>query len=214
MKEIHKYVKNKDLQKRLKDVSGIGTEATRAGIIKELTDKGFLSEQKYLFPTESAYLLVSALPDDLTYPDSTAMREMVFEEIGKGSDNVSLDGFIKHQESFVAQLCRKAGSIAIKEAPSVKCPVCQKGILRKMRKKSDPDSVFWGYSNHPDCKTAFPDDNGEPQIIECPVCKKGILRKLKSDKGFFWGCGRHPECKTIFDDKDGRPVPKRKTARK
>lgn len=46
MKEIHKYVKNPDLKKKLKDVSGIGTEATRATIIKELVQRGFLSEEK------------------------------------------------------------------------------------------------------------------------------------------------------------------------
>ena len=39
MKEIHKYVKNEDLKKQLKDVSGIGTEATRATIIGELVSR-------------------------------------------------------------------------------------------------------------------------------------------------------------------------------
>lgn len=46
MKEIHKYVKNPELKKSLKDVSGIGTEATRATIIKELITRGFLQEEK------------------------------------------------------------------------------------------------------------------------------------------------------------------------
>ncbi|HEY3423953.1 MAG TPA: DNA topoisomerase 3, partial [Negativicutes bacterium] len=64
MKEIHKYVKNAELKKQLKDVSGIGTEATRATIIKELTTRAFLQEtKKYLYPTEAAYLLVDVLPD-------------------------------------------------------------------------------------------------------------------------------------------------------
>ena len=36
MKEIHKFVKNEELKKQLKAVSGIGTEATRANIIDEL----------------------------------------------------------------------------------------------------------------------------------------------------------------------------------
>nr|WP_252893797.1 DNA topoisomerase [Veillonella denticariosi] len=42
MKEIHKFVKNEDLKKQLKAVSGIGTEATRANIIDELISRGFM----------------------------------------------------------------------------------------------------------------------------------------------------------------------------
>ena len=41
MKEIAKFVKNEDLKKQLKAVSGIGTEATRANIIDELISRGF-----------------------------------------------------------------------------------------------------------------------------------------------------------------------------
>ena len=65
MKEIHKFVKNEDLKKQLKAVSGIGTEATRATIIEELISRGFMKEtgkKKILTPTENAYLLVDALP--------------------------------------------------------------------------------------------------------------------------------------------------------
>ena len=50
MKEIHKYVKNPELKKQLKDVSGIGTEATRATTIKELVQRDFLREEKISCP--------------------------------------------------------------------------------------------------------------------------------------------------------------------
>ena len=65
MKDIHKYVKNPDAKKQLKDVYGIGTEATRAAIIEDLTKRGFLKVvKKTLQPTDKAYLLVDALPDE------------------------------------------------------------------------------------------------------------------------------------------------------
>ena len=41
MKEIHKYVRDNTLKVELKECSGIGTEATRAGIIKKLQEIGF-----------------------------------------------------------------------------------------------------------------------------------------------------------------------------
>ena len=42
MKEIFKFVKNNDLKSELKECSGIGTEATRTGIIEKLQSSGFL----------------------------------------------------------------------------------------------------------------------------------------------------------------------------
>ena len=42
MKEIHKYVKNQEAKKQLKDVYGIGTEATRATIIDDLIKRKFM----------------------------------------------------------------------------------------------------------------------------------------------------------------------------
>ncbi|MCI1248114.1 MAG: DNA topoisomerase 3, partial [Megasphaera sp.] len=57
MKEIYKYVKQDSLKKKLKEVQGIGTEATRATIINELIQRKFMEEEgkkKYLKPTENA----------------------------------------------------------------------------------------------------------------------------------------------------------------
>lgn len=45
MKEIYKYVKDDGLKKKLKEVQGIGTEATRATIINELIARKFLLEE-------------------------------------------------------------------------------------------------------------------------------------------------------------------------
>lgn len=45
MKEIYKYVKDDSLKKKLKEVQGIGTEATRATIINELIRRKFLVEE-------------------------------------------------------------------------------------------------------------------------------------------------------------------------
>ena len=78
MKEIYKYVKDDSLKKKLKEVQGIGTEATRASIIDELIKRKFLIEEgkkKFLVPTPNAYLLVDALPDEMVYPDETAIWE-------------------------------------------------------------------------------------------------------------------------------------------
>ncbi len=76
MKEIYRYVKNEDLKSELKECSGIGTEATRAGIIEKLQTTGFLKlVGKYLEPTEKAVMTVKILPEEIIYPDNTPIWE-------------------------------------------------------------------------------------------------------------------------------------------
>jgi DNA topoisomerase-3 len=109
MRSIHKYVKDKTLASTLHDVSGIGTEATRASIIKELIEKGFLIEQKKLLsPTEAACVLIDALPDELTFPDTTAMWEKKLQEIVSGA---SITEFLDGQSQFVKFLCSQKATI-------------------------------------------------------------------------------------------------------
>lgn len=76
MKEIYRYVKNENLKAALKECAGIGTEATRAGIIEKLQTSGFLKlVGKYFEPTEKAKLTVKILPEEIIYPDTTAIWE-------------------------------------------------------------------------------------------------------------------------------------------
>jgi DNA topoisomerase III len=205
MKEIHKYVKNPELKKQLKDVSGIGTEATRPTIIKELIQRGFLREEKkkkYLIPTESAYLLIDALPEELTYPDSTALWETILHRMADGSE--SLDGFLTQQAQFTAAICAMATSLDISLAGDHPCPRCGKGVLQPRNGKN---GKFWGCSRYPECKEACDDNNGEPQKpkYSCPRCKSGALQLIKGKNGAFWGCSKYPACRATYNDKAGAP---------
>lgn len=206
MKEIHRYVKNPDMKKQLREVSGIGTEATRATIIKELIDRGFLKEEKkkkYLIPTDSAYLLIDALPEELTYPDFTALWESVLYSMANGDE--SLENFLEEQTAFTAALCAKAKEVNMPLQGEHPCPQCGKGVLQ-MRKGRN--GTFWGCSSYPQCKGSYDDDGGKPKKPEhiCPRCKKGALQRIQGKNGAFWGCTRFPDCRTSFNDKDGQPA--------
>jgi len=163
MKEIHKYVKNADLKRHLKDVSGIGTEATRASIIKELTTRDFLKEtKKYLYPTDAAYLLIDSLPEELTYPDSTAIWEIIFNRMVDGS--AELCSFLDQQTQFISDLCDKAKNITIQnhDSNAYVCPRCKRGVLKLRNGKN---GAFWGCARYPECKTTCNDKDGRPQIF-------------------------------------------------
>ncbi|MBC8015299.1 MAG: DNA topoisomerase 3 [Sporomusaceae bacterium] len=162
MKEIHKYVKNPELKKNLKDVSGIGTEATRASIIKELITRNFLKEsKKYLYPTDGAYLLIDSLPDELTYPDSTAIWEIIFNRMVDGS--AQLTSFIDQQTQFITDLCCKAKEIKIEnqDRNAYQCPRCKRGVLKLRNGKN---GSFWGCARYPECTGTCNDKDGKPQL--------------------------------------------------
>lgn len=205
MKEIHKYVKDAELKKQLKDVSGIGTEATRATIIKELIDRRFLKEQgkkKYLSPTPTAYLLIDTLPDELTYPDSTAIWESILHRMVGG--NESLSSFLQQQAEFATKLCAEAGSLNLPLNGEHVCPQCGKGVLQARNGKN---GKFWGCSGYPVCKAAYDDVDGQPKKPEypCPRCKKGEIKLRNGKNGPFWGCTKFPECRATYSDDNGKP---------
>lgn len=214
MKNIHEYVKNPESKKQLKDVYGIGTEATRATIIDDLIQRGFLEVvKKNLCPTEKAYLLIDALPDEMTYPDATAIWEDKLHSMSTGG--CTLEDFLAGQVKFTGELCAAAANAKFAEAEGVfKCPKCGSALVKRKGKNGE----FWSCANYPECKATFDNDNGKPdfdgkiraaRLIEegAPVCPKcgSALVKRKGKNGEFWGCSAYPECRMTFDDKNGKP---------
>ena len=160
MKEIYKYVKDDGLKAELKECSGIGTEATRAGIIEKLQSTGFLKlSGKFFEPTEKARMAVKILPDEMIYPDTTAVWEKELEEVA--ISKASFEHFYQNQLSGLTKLLDKAKHAEI--SPSVGallCPTCGKAMIRRKGK----NGFFWGCVNYPECKTTARDKNGKPDF--------------------------------------------------
>ena len=82
MTGIAKYVQDKSLKAILKETDGLGTEATRAGIIDLLFKRGFLIRQgKQIKATDAGIGLIKALPTSCTLPDMTAYWELTLNKI-------------------------------------------------------------------------------------------------------------------------------------
>lgn len=162
MKEIHKYVKDVEVKKKLKDIYGIGTEATRASIIEDLIKRGFLQTEgrkKYLIPTQTAYMLIDALPDEMTYPDSTAVWEDYLHSLSEGEGSV--EEFLQMQAKFTRDLCAKANKTVLAGEDEYRCPRCGRGI---MVKRNGRNGAFWGCSNFPACRMTCNDVDGKPDM--------------------------------------------------
>lgn len=167
MKEIYKYVRNDALKSELKECSGIGTEATRAGIIEKLQTMGFLKlVGKYFEPTEKARAAAKILPEEMTYPDTTAIWEKSLEEVAQGVK--SFEEFYRNQLSGLSELLKKAKATGISpSANAVICPNCGKSMVRRNGK----NGYFWGCSGYPKCRTTARDINGKPNFEKRPKCR-------------------------------------------
>ncbi len=165
MKDIHKFVQDPEAKKQLKAVYGIGTEATRATILDELINKRKLMKEngrkKYLQPTEAGYLLVDAVPQELSYPDFTAIWEDQLHSMAEGDG--SLDDFLQGQIDFTRSMCQKANGATLAVENAVKCPRCGIGIMQKRHGKNGD---FWGCSNYPRCRMSCNDKDGKPDLAE------------------------------------------------
>lgn len=85
MTGISAHVSDPQLRKILRETDGLGTEATRAGIIELLFYRRFLSRAgKTITSTPSGRGLIEALPDVATYPDMTARWESELSAISEG----------------------------------------------------------------------------------------------------------------------------------
>ena len=205
MKSVGKLITDARLIKILRETSGIGTEATRAGIIETLLQRDFIQKQKrQIVSTQTGRALIAMLPDEIKAPATTALWEQGLDDIAQGRGNLST--FINGQTQWITDVLRQAKQQNGSSNPSSQqfsgvdgksqhaCPDCGKFLRRRKGKKG----FFWGCSGYPECKTTRPDSRGKPGKTKprttsqstspkkasaqqaktgspCPQCKSGNL---------------------------------------
>ena len=94
---------------------GLGTPATRSGIIDGLVKSELLKrDKKNLLPTEKGINLIKVLPDKVKSPLLTADLENSLKRMEKGE--VSADGFMKSINSFIADVINTHGNVTAEHA--------------------------------------------------------------------------------------------------
>ncbi|WP_430460487.1 DNA topoisomerase III [Thalassolituus sp. LLYu03] len=112
MTGINRYVKDAELKKILKDTDGLGTEATRAGIIELLFKRAFLRRDgKQIRATALGRALIHTLPDSTTVPDMTAQWERQLNDISEKALNY--DGFMQPMLSRLQDLVAQATQLNV-----------------------------------------------------------------------------------------------------
>lgn len=129
---IARYVTDPDIKKALRESDGLGTEATRAGIIELLFKRQFLTRKgKEIRATEVGIKLITALPLQISQPDMTALWESQLESISIQSLNYQ--SFIGGIEQNLSQLIDEVTHISFTGLPQSKTP--QKFTRRRKAKK-------------------------------------------------------------------------------
>ncbi|QIB68540.1 DNA topoisomerase III [Aminipila butyrica] len=104
MENAMKTLEDEELKKGVAG-AGLGTPATRAGIIERIIKTGFIQRKgKNLLPTEKAYEVVDLVPEKVKSAVLTAEWEQKLEQIYKG--DTPGEEFIESIEAFVQEMVK------------------------------------------------------------------------------------------------------------
>ena len=178
MSNIHKFVEDPEAKKTLKETSGIGTEATRAGIIETLVAREYIVRKgKQILSTEKGRSLVGFLETtlpDLVDPVTTARWEDSLSEVADGSR--AMDDFVggiarlvrSHTEVLLAKgRGQLAGGSKTTDRSRALCPLCGGNTsLVRLESRTKKGRFFWICPNKDASGTPvhppLSDENGKP----------------------------------------------------
>jgi DNA topoisomerase-3 len=172
MVNIHKFVKDKNLQAILKETDGIGQESTRSSIIKELCEnssskniKGEVTKipalleergkKAELYPSAKALKMYEMLPIEIKTPDTTALWEKEFNDIV--TSNSDIEPFTRKINALVSGIVSQYRNLITPKIIKPKleipltaktCPKCKKGKMLLRGKITK----FYGCSTFPKCE--------------------------------------------------------------
>ena len=203
---------------------GLGTPATRAGVIEKLVRSGFVERKgKQLIPTEKGMALVWAMPDQLKSAKMTAEWEEQLGAVERGE--LSPEDFMAGITAMLTDLVKSYQNVAVTSAVLSrsgrtvvgKCPRCGKSVVEGQK------SFFCeGYYDKPPCGFAlwkndrfFTSKRKElTKKIAASLLKHGrvaVTGLFSEKKGVFYdatvilddGGGEFVRFKLEFDNKKG-----------
>ena len=121
---------NEDYEDKTAEKKGIGSPATRAGIIETIIKRGYVQRTgKSLVASAKGISLVNAVPEEIKSPKLTAQWEEKLQAIEKG--NLTSGEFMNGIAGFVCGLVQKYSNSEISIGRKVfgKCPKCGRNVV-------------------------------------------------------------------------------------
>ena len=196
MENIHRFVPDGEVKKKLRENAGIGTTATRSSILKTLKARLFLTPKgKFIVSTALGQSIIDVLDPKLKDPALTALWETQLDRVNKGE--IPMDRFIEVLVQEIRGTVERLADSTVKVAGAGEalpgsgetCPSCQKGKLRTRVVGSGPSKGkkflscdAYNKDDPNSCKfTKWPDEPRKmiPKLdgdgSDCPACGKGKL---------------------------------------
>lgn len=157
MESAGRQIEDEELRENMKSI-GLGTPATRAGIIEKLVSVGYIKRnKKNLVPTENGIKLIELVPEKLKKPDLTGEWEQSLNKITLGEEKSQ--NFIVNIKKYVYDIVNegKRSNLANvsftgnnlynsnKEVIGI-CPKCGQSIF-----ESEKGYYCSGFRNYPKC---------------------------------------------------------------
>lgn len=205
MENVDRYEPNPEYKKLLKEAKGIGTGATRGGILDLMQRRDYIVIQKgVISPTKFGEELVSYIPESLYSPALTAIMEGRLEDIAQG--RITPEDFLSEIEKDMPAYLDEIDHVDVKADPSSSqiCPVCNTGQAVRLHSKKT-DRYFWKCQNEA-CGKFFDDNNGRLVVPQkCPKCGEVSVSRFMSKKTGkpFWKC-MNEACGVFYNDNNGK----------
>lgn len=188
METCGKNIEDDELKEVMKE-SGLGTPATRAGIIENIINTAYIvRDKKKLLPTQKAYTFIDLVTEKVKEPDLTAEWEKQLSLIQKGelSDQAFMNEIVSFIQSFVNetkssfQPGSEEGIFKDEREVLGKCPKCGKDVVECKNTFSCTDKgcgfVIW--------KTIASKTITKSQVIKLLKNKKtDLIKGFKSKTG-------------------------------
>jgi DNA topoisomerase-3 len=163
MSRVHTLVSDPKLKARLRETSGIGTEATRASMVEGLLTRGYIRrDKKFIRSADAGEMLIGMVRKTvpaLADVGVTAVWEDALADIEAGK--MKGDDFLTHQRKQVASVVEKIINADSNVLPMAKagpdCPACKAPTFPRRSKAGTP---FFACSNVAACGAAFANNNG------------------------------------------------------
>jgi DNA topoisomerase-3 len=191
---------------------GLGTPATRAGILEKLVSTGFVERKKTkktvnLLPTHAGVALITVLPEQIQSPTMTAEWEHQLKQIERGETDPDafLDGIaiLLRELTHTYEAVKGAAVLFPDHRETVgRCPRCG-GAVTEGKK---------GFTcENPDCRFALWKNNKFFSIKKKELTRTVAVALLKDGRASLTGCysektGKSYDAMVLLDDDGGQYV--------
>ena len=192
---------------------GLGTPATRAGIIEKLVRIGFVERKgerktKYLVPTHKGISLVTVMPEEIRSPLLTADWEQKLLKVEK--QKLAPEAFMKEIGAMISTLVSTYEAVqdaeVMKREPALRigtCPACGSDIVERQK----------GYfCSNRDCRFALWKENRYFDAIGKKLTKEIVKSLLESGRANLTKCRSRKSGRTydalicMTTGTDGKPT--------